>query len=213
MERSVHTSPPPPRPTMQRMTLTSTNCLPSIAKIPVSHRGNFMPQQLSMKCPSTKVRYIMFVMPLFTLHENPFAHLVLSIVETAKSGRSKCEVCKKNFQRAAIADYAAADNDTGTAIVASAATSSSRAKTKKSTAMAKVEDPTLIEKGAIRCGSINLDTGSYGRFHRLGCWTVPKKVQNALTNSSDEKTSLRDLLAIVSMLFFLYYYIMLKRNL
>ena len=33
-----------------------------------------------------------------------------------------------------------------------------------------------IEKGAIRFGSINMETGSYGRWIHLECWRVPSKI-------------------------------------
>ncbi len=113
-------------------------------------------------------------------------------VETARSGRSKCAVCKKNSGKAVIADRAA--SEMSTAIVASAAAgSSSRAKKKKSSSSGDT-----IEKDEIRVGSIDEMAGSYGRWNHLECWRVPKKVQNGLTNPSDEESSLRDLLSMVS---------------
>ena len=153
-------------------------------------------------------------------------------VETARSGRSRCTVCKKNSAKAAIADSAAAESST--AIVASTAKSSSRAKKSSSSAMVKqTGDTTVIEKDEIRVGSIDQIAGShgryvwpahitylsiflssninfivhipllvlcpcYGRWHHLSCWRVPKKVQQGLTNPTDEQSSLRDLLLMVS---------------
>lgn len=119
-------------------------------------------------------------------------------VEMAKSARSKCTVCKKNSENVAIADSAAAE--TSTAIVASTTVrSSSRAKKNTtSSAMVKQDDTTAIDKGDIRVGSLDKMAGSYGRWHHLECWRVPKKVQNGLTNPSDEESSLRDLLSMVS---------------
>jgi len=113
-------------------------------------------------------------------------------VETARSGRSKCTVCKKNSTKAAIAGSAAAE--TSTAIVAGTARSSSRAKKTSSSAMAD------IEKDDIRVGSLDEIAGSYGRWHHLECWRVPKKVQNGLTNPTDEESSLRDLLLMEEVL-------------
>lgn len=42
--------------------------------------------------------------------------------------------------------------------------------------------------------------GSYGRWHKLECWRVPKKVQSGLTDPSDEAVSLRDLCAMEEVL-------------
>ena len=119
-------------------------------------------------------------------------------VELAKSNRSKCAVCRKKSQKAAIADSAAAE--TSTAIVASTVRSSSRTKKSKSSAVVKQQnnDDTTIDKGDIRVGSLDETAGTYGRWHHLECWRVPKKVQNGLTNPSDEESSLRDLLSMVS---------------
>ena len=84
-------------------------------------------------------------------------------VETARSERSRCTVCKKNSAKAAIADSAAAESST--AIVASTARSSSRAKKSSSSAMVKqTGDTTVIEKDEIRVGSIDQIAGSYGRY-------------------------------------------------
>lgn len=151
-------------------------------------------------------------------------------VEKARSGRSRCTVCKKNSAKAAIADSAAAESST--AIVASTARSSNRAKKSSSSAMVKqTGDTTVIEKDEIRVGSIDQIAGSYGRYvfglyyvsiylslsninfivhipllvlcpcygrwHHLSCWRVPKKVQQGLTNPTDEQSSLRDLLLMV----------------
>lgn len=122
-------------------------------------------------------------------------------VETARSGRSKCAVCKKNSGKAVIADRAAS-SEMSTAIVAGAARSSSRAKKKKnssSSAVAKQKnDSSVIEKDEIRVGSLDEIAGSYGRWNHLECWRVPKKIQNGLTDPSDEESSLRDLLSMVS---------------
>lgn len=118
-------------------------------------------------------------------------------VETARSGRSKCTVCKKNSGKAVIADRAA--SEMSTAIVASVARSSSRAKKKSSSsAVVKQNDTSVISENEIRVGSLDEFAGSYGRWHHLECWRVPKKVQNGLTNPSDEEVSLRDLLSMVS---------------
>ena len=116
-------------------------------------------------------------------------------VETAKSARSKCTVCKRNSEKAAIADSAAVE--TSTAIVASSAGSSSRAKKNTSSAVVQQDDTTVIDKGDIRVGSLDKMAGSYGRWHHLECWRVPKKVQNGLTKPSDEDSCLRDLLSMV----------------
>ncbi len=35
----------------------------------------------------------------------------------------------------------------------------------------------LVEKGAVRIGSLDEYAGSYGRWNHLGCWRVPVKVQ------------------------------------
>ena len=34
-----------------------------------------------------------------------------------------------------------------------------------------------IDKDSIRVGSLDKVAGSYGRWHHLECWRVPKKVQ------------------------------------
>lgn len=118
-------------------------------------------------------------------------------VETARSGRSKCTVCKKNSSKAVITERAA--SEMSTAIVPSAARSSSRAKKSSSGAVVKQKnDTSVIQIDEIRVGSLDEVAGSYGRWHHLECWRVPKKIQNGLTNPSDEESSLRDLLSMVS---------------
>jgi len=110
-------------------------------------------------------------------------------VETARSGRSKCTVCKNNSSKAVIAERAA--SETSAAIVASATRSSSRA---------KKNSGGVIQINEIRVGSMDEIAGSYGRWHHLECWRVPKKVQNGLTNPMDEESSLRDLLSMEEVL-------------
>jgi hypothetical protein len=44
----------------------------------------------------------------------------------------------------------------------------------------KCDFPNFIEKGAIRVGSINLESGSYGRWSHLMCWRVPSKIWEGL---------------------------------
>lgn len=119
-------------------------------------------------------------------------------MENARSARSACAKCKSVSQKAvkAIADSAAAAEDV-TAIVA-AAPSRSRGKKTSNNAIVQKEDTTKITKGQIRVGSIIEDAGTYGRWHHLQCWRVPKKIQAGLTNLSDEEASLRDLLSMVS---------------
>ena len=118
-------------------------------------------------------------------------------VENARSARSACAKCKSVSQKAAkaIADSVAAAEDV-TAIVASAA--KPRGKKTSNNAIVQKEDTTKISKGDIRVGSIEKDAGTYGRWHHLQCWRVPKKIQAGLTNPSDEEASLRDLLSMVS---------------
>mmetsp|Transcript_27345 Transcript_27345/g.51675 ORF Transcript_27345/g.51675 Transcript_27345/m.51675 type:complete len:644 (+) Transcript_27345:106-2037(+) len=57
-----------------------------------------------------------------------------------------------------------------------------------------------IDKGGIRVGSLDKVSGTYGRWSRLECWRVPAKVQNGLTNPSNEQESLRDLLSMEEVL-------------
>jgi len=58
----------------------------------------------------------------------------------------------------------------------------------------------IIEKDSIRVGSLDKLAGSYGRWNKLGCWRVPKKVQAGLTNHLDEDVTLRDLLSMEEVL-------------
>jgi hypothetical protein len=44
----------------------------------------------------------------------------------------------------------------------------------------KCDFPNFIEKGTIRVGSINLESGSYGRWSHLMCWRVPSKIWEGL---------------------------------
>lgn len=44
----------------------------------------------------------------------------------------------------------------------------------------KCDFPNFIEKGTIRVGSINLESGSYGRWCHLMCWRVPSKIWEGL---------------------------------
>ena len=120
-------------------------------------------------------------------------------VENARSARSACAKCKSVSQKAAkaIADSVAAAEDV-TAIVAAAPSSRSRGKKSSNNAVVQKEDTTKISKGDIRVGSLEKDAGTYGRWHHLQCWRVPKKIQTGLTNLSDEEVSLRDLLSMVS---------------
>jgi len=57
-----------------------------------------------------------------------------------------------------------------------------------------------IDKGGIRVGSLDKVSGTYGRWAHLNCWRVPVKVQNGLTNPSDERASLGDLLSMEEVL-------------
>ncbi|KAL7458039.1 hypothetical protein ACHAWC_009540 [Mediolabrus comicus] len=120
-------------------------------------------------------------------------------VENARSARSACAKCKSVSQKAAkaIADSVAAAEDV-TAIVASAP--KPRGKKSSNNAIVQKEDTTKISKGDIRVGSIEKDAGTYGRWHHLQCWRVPKKIQAGLTNPSDEEASLRDLLSMEEVL-------------
>jgi len=121
-------------------------------------------------------------------------------VETARSGRAKCSVCKKNSGKVAIADSAAAEASTAIVATSTASRSSSRAKKSASSAVAKQNDTTVIGLGEVRVGSFDKMAGSYGRWHHLECWRVPKKVQNGLTDPSDEESCLRDLLSMEEVL-------------
>lgn len=57
-----------------------------------------------------------------------------------------------------------------------------------------------IPKDAVRVGSIDKDSGSYGRWHCLGCWRVPQKVWRGLTDPDDVGTSINDILAMEEVL-------------
>ncbi|KAL7541643.1 hypothetical protein ACHAXR_011088 [Thalassiosira sp. AJA248-18] len=57
-----------------------------------------------------------------------------------------------------------------------------------------------IAKNGIRVGWLDKVAGTYGKWNHLDCWRVPKKVQNGLTNPSEEEVSLRDLLSMEEVL-------------
>ena len=53
-----------------------------------------------------------------------------------------------------------------------------------------------IQKGAIRVGSADLQSGGYSRFCHLACWRVPSKIWLGLDERDDEATFERKLLAM-----------------
>merc|ERR1719464_325532 len=55
-------------------------------------------------------------------------------------------------------------------------------------------DPTLIPKDTIRVGTLDEISGSYGRWHKLGCWRVPYRIWSGLTDPSDPDRVWYDLL-------------------
>ncbi len=57
---------------------------------------------------------------------------------------------------------------------------SKRSACKQTTKLAKKCERTDIEKGEIRVGSMDLESGGYGRWNHLMCWRVPKKVWTGL---------------------------------
>ena len=92
-------------------------------------------------------------------------------VELAKSGRSRCA------QKGNTARQCGAPPSDGGAPPAAL-------------------DPSLIPKGAVRVGSVNLKAGTYGRWMHLGCWRVPKRVWLGLPRGPD----LRDAAAVAAAL-------------
>eukprot|EP00978_Attheya_sp_CCMP212_P033783 scaffold138237_cov50-Attheya_sp.AAC.2 len=81
-------------------------------------------------------------------------------VELAKTGRSKCK-------QKGTAKHCCDAHPGAPSVAAASATTS--------TLVDLVADE-IIEKGEIRIGSINDDTGSYGRWCHVRCWRVPHKV-------------------------------------
>ena len=51
---------------------------------------------------------------------------------------------------------------------------------------------TYIAKGEVRVGSLDENAGSYGRWHHVRCWRVPKKICSGLTTTMRENTNKSD---------------------
>jgi BRCT domain type II-containing protein len=58
----------------------------------------------------------------------------------------------------------------------------------------------FIDKGEIRVGSLDENSGSYGRWHHLRCWRVPYRVWAGLRNPLDSRQVLQDLLEMEEIL-------------
>lgn len=54
-----------------------------------------------------------------------------------------------------------------------------------------VKEP--IVKGEVRVGSLDENSGAYGRWHHLRCWKVPRKIFTGFTHAEDADTTMRDL--------------------
>lgn len=63
----------------------------------------------------------------------------------------------------------------------------------------KCDVPNFIEKGALRVGSINLESGSYGRWCHLMCWRVPSKIWEGLPDPDICKDDTKFEVALSSM--------------
>mmetsp|Transcript_2524 Transcript_2524/g.5431 ORF Transcript_2524/g.5431 Transcript_2524/m.5431 type:complete len:849 (+) Transcript_2524:32-2578(+) len=50
-----------------------------------------------------------------------------------------------------------------------------------------------IAKGDVRVGSLDENSGAYGRWHHLRCWKVPRKIFTGFTDIEDADVTLRDL--------------------
>ncbi len=50
-----------------------------------------------------------------------------------------------------------------------------------------------IAKGEVRVGSLDENSGAYGRWHHLRCWKVPRKIFTGFTHAEDADVTLRDL--------------------
>jgi len=59
-------------------------------------------------------------------------------------------------------------------------------------------DP-LIPEGSLRCGSIDMETGTYGRWRHIACWRVPASVWLGLPNPDATRDAAAFEDAIVSM--------------
>jgi BRCT domain type II-containing protein len=142
-------------------------------------------------------------------------------VELAKSGRSQCVACKNRAARTVKATQKAAEKaasdaasskpppkkkarvssnaETAEALVTTAAdvTESSTDVVTTSTIVAlSTTSSSYIPKDGIRIGSIDQMSGSYGRWHHLACWRVPYRIWAGLTQPTDAKAVLQDLLYI-----------------
>mmetsp|Transcript_11388 Transcript_11388/g.27147 ORF Transcript_11388/g.27147 Transcript_11388/m.27147 type:complete len:998 (+) Transcript_11388:336-3329(+) len=147
-------------------------------------------------------------------------------VELAKSGRSKCDACKNGRSKlSAPAKWTDGTEPTGpngktkstngnsksstteTALVAVSEGPRRSSRTKKKPdilAMATVDkttDPMCIPKGNIRIGSLDDQSGSYGRWNHLVCWRVPYRIWAGLTDMTDPQQVKQDLLLLEDVLF------------
>lgn len=123
-------------------------------------------------------------------------------VELAKTGRSQCVKCKANASKKSKAPPRKQKARTQETALVEASTARPRKKARKqetalveaSTAVVKSTGSFAIEKGEIRVGSLDEKSGSYGRWNHLPCWRVPYRVWAGLTNPTNSKQVLQDLL-------------------
>ena len=147
-------------------------------------------------------------------------------VELAKSGRSKCDACKNGRSKLSASanltdgtepsgqkEKTKSTNDscksstTDAALVAvSEGPRRSSRRTRKPdmfslSTVDKKNDPKLIPQGNIRIGSLDDQSGSYGRWNHLVCWRVPYRIWAGLTDITDPEQVKQDLLLLEDILF------------
>lgn len=143
-------------------------------------------------------------------------------VELAKSGRSQCDACKKKKGTAKknapaksqteLEDQqqsTASSNTESALVTTSGPRRSTRAKKKPTSALTTVggsasskvaDNQNFIPEGAVRLGSLDNKSGSYGRWHHLKCWRVPYRIWGGMTDLTDAKSVKQDLFLLEEIL-------------
>jgi len=109
-------------------------------------------------------------------------------VELAKSGRSRCVKCKLSKDSKKTKKTTFEKEQEGSAIEVNENTCTEITTTQTAAVSTTVKKSTeYIPKSAIRVGSLDETSGTYGRWNHLQCWRVPSKVWSGLSDPTDPK--------------------------
>jgi len=99
-------------------------------------------------------------------------------VELAKSNRSKCTAPNGSKMKQCAQGLAQGDATT--------------LEENCEDLVAVNQEPEKIAKGEVRCGSLDENSGGYGRWRHLRCWRVPAKVWKGLPQPQDDNDNNND---------------------